>query len=337
MIMDVERLHLEAPDMADIKAGLSLFNKVVAGHDFEFVPSLQERLSVASLVLNSSSRAVIDQARALEVALDNLGLEEIVAHWIRIKEGAPADLLAQQTVLEDVKTLYLDKINRLISKVYAVKVIVFKSVAEGGALSLEHYSDPLMAYDAGRLEYLEGLQGQYVAEFDKVTADKKVLENAIDILGSKTWLDHFKRLLPTADQIKTLITTATVGKADADIISLALERMNLYLDVFSEGMEKSKLHESLSKVNGKKALIAEQMKVNKQEIFALQQRAQKMASHSELVSAKARWVENLTRVTDSLDHFLTGRQSMLAVTDGAMQQTIAWLRQLKDYLRAIKL
>lgn len=336
MIMDVEQLHFEAPDMADIKAGLGLFNKVVAGQDFSFVPSLQERLSVASQLLNSNSRAVVDQVRALEVALDSLGLEEIVAHWLRIQEGTSVEVRVQQAALEDVNALYLGKINRLISKAYAAKVAMFKCVAEGEALNLEHYSDPLMTYDADRLASLAALQGKYIAEFDQLTADGKVLEAAIDILGSKTWFDHFKRLLPTADQIKTLLTTAAVGKVDADIITLALDRMSLYLDVFSEGMEILKLHESLSKVNGKKASVAEQLNVNKQEIFALQRRAQKMASHSELVSAKARWVENLTRVSDSLDHFLTGRQSMLAVTEVAMQQTFIWLRQLKAYLRAIK-
>lgn len=335
--MDVELLHFETPDMTDIKAGLGLFNKVVAGHDFDFVPSLQERLSVASLILNSNSRAVVDQARLLEVALDSLGLEEIVAHWLKIQQGAPVDVLAQQAALEDVKALYLDKINRLINKAYIVKAAIYKSVAEGEALNLEHYSDPLMIYDADRLAYLDNLQTQYLSEFDQLTADKKVLEAAIDILGSKTWLDHFKRLLPTADQISTLLTAAAVGKVDADIISLALERMSLYLDVFSEGMEISKLYESLFKITEKKARVQEQIKGNKQEISGLQRRAQKMASHSELVSAKARWVENLTRVLESFDHFLTGRETMLAVTDDAMQHTFAWLQQLKAYLRAIKL
>ena len=41
MNREVKMNHYTAPDMPGIRAGLAKFNQVVAGRDYEFIPSLQ--------------------------------------------------------------------------------------------------------------------------------------------------------------------------------------------------------------------------------------------------------------------------------------------------------
>lgn len=64
MNKDISMSHYPMPDFSVVRAGLDKFNVVVASREYSFIPSLQERLTLASKLLNQDTRAIVDHVRS---------------------------------------------------------------------------------------------------------------------------------------------------------------------------------------------------------------------------------------------------------------------------------
>lgn len=75
----------ENPDMPGVIEGLKKFHAVAVNHEYDFIPSLQERLGQAARYLSQSVRAVADKASNLEVMVESAGLDELLQQWIIVQ------------------------------------------------------------------------------------------------------------------------------------------------------------------------------------------------------------------------------------------------------------
>ena len=79
MNRDVDVMGYDSPDMPGVFSGLKKFNAVAVNREYDFIPSLQERLSLAARCLSHAARNVVDRVRSLEVMVDTAGLDELAA------------------------------------------------------------------------------------------------------------------------------------------------------------------------------------------------------------------------------------------------------------------
>ena len=332
MNKDFSMNYYPAPDVSIVKASVDKFNAVAANREYSFIPSLQERLTLAAKLLSQDTRIIVQQVRALEVTLDNSGVTNVIDQWVRITESS-INKDVQAPALVNLAKTYTKKLNRIINDVGAAKEEVTRRVTEGATLNLEHYSDPLLAYDAAKLLELEQEAVTLQSEQDELLADKQTLTAAVKVLQSKSWVDHVKELLPTAQQIETLVSVALVPKVDAQLVTIALDRATLYLEFFSGGFKLSSMIEARNKVIDKLAALQIQEDKNSDSVQSLKAREAKIIRHAELVGAREVWVSNMSLVNDGLDMFVSNLRSITEPGLLTMQHYTATIDEFQKHLQ----
>lgn len=335
MNREVRMNQYAAPDMPAIRAGLAKFNEVVAGRDYAFIPSLQERLTLAAQFLNRGTRDIIDDLRMLEVMVDNTDINAITEQYISL-EASGLTREEQAPVIKRLATFFFEKANRIVSHVAETNIKIVHRISEVEGLNLEHYSDPLLAFDAAKLEALEQQSTAWLAEEAVLRTDKKAMVDAIAVLQSRTWLDHVTDVLPTPEQIEVLVSTVVVGKADAQLVKVALQRVTTYLKFIDGGVRLSSLVEARNKITDQLNILSAQLKKNSADARVLKAREAKILSHTALVEARAHWVDNMRRVPEGLEAFSARLRSTSVVSEAFMQQTSDELSELLVFLRQIR-
>ena len=335
MNREVRMNHYTALDMPGIRAGLAKFNEVVAGRDYEFIPSLQERLTLAAQYLNRDTRDIIGDLRMLEVMVDNTDINAITKQCVSLNaSGLTRE--EQATVLKRLATFFFEKANRIVSHVSETHLKIVPRISEVEALNLEHYSDPLLAFDAAKLKALEQQSSAWLAEEAVLRTDKKAMVDAIAVLQSRTWLDHVTDVLPTPEQIEVLVSTVVVGKADAQLVKVALQRVTTYLKFIDGGIRLSSLVEARNKITDQLNILSAQIEKNSADARVLKAREAKIQNHAALVEARAHWVDNMRRVPEGLEAFSARLRSTSVVSEAFMQQTSDELSELLVFLRQIR-
>ena len=335
MNREIDVMGYESPDMSGVMAVLRKFNAVAVNREYEFIPSLQERLNLAASGLSRGARLIIDKVRKLEVVVDNAGFDELLEQWVAIQAHAElaADIKASAiTVLNDTRAR---RVSRILSAVHTAKEQVEQRATEGEGLNLEHYSDPLLAYDVARLAELEQQAISLQLEEDRLRADKQVIEAAVTVLQSRTWLDHIRDLLPTAEQTQALVATALVGKAEADIVTAAIERVTQYLGFFDGGYRLFSLAQARNKITDQLFDLRTLKYKNQADVQALKERSEKIRRHAELVEARAYWVDNMRSVARGMAAFSARVNPTAQVNEASMQNASAELAGFQQFLRRI--
>lgn len=335
MNREIGLMVYENPDIPGVFAGLKKFNAVAVNREYDFIPSLQERLSLAARCLSHSARVIVEHVRSLDVKVENAGLDELLEQWVAIQAHTELTVEVQSAALKVLNDAFAQRVGRIASAVTAAKEQIVLRVEEGGGLNLEHYSDPLLAYDAVRLEELEQQALTLQVEEDRLRADKQVLDAAVAVLQSRTWLEHVRDLLPTAEQIQTLVTTTQVGKVEADVVTAAIARVVQYLGFFDGGYRLFSLTVARNKITEKLYDLRVLQNKNRTDARSFKERAEKIRRHTELVEARAYWVENLRLVAQGLSVFLARVRATTEVNEHSMLQASAELSGFQRFLRRI--
>ena len=335
MNRDVNVMSYDSPDMSGVFSGLKKFNAVAVNREYDFIPSLQERLSLAARYLTRAARNVVDKIRSLEVMVDSAGLDELAEQWAVIHTSGQLTAEAQASAINILNDTFIQRTHRIVSAVTAAKAQIEVRAVEGEGLNLEHYSDPLLAYDAARLEELEQQAVTLQLEEDQLHADKQVVIAAVKILQSRSWLDLIRDFLPTAEQIQTLVTAASVGKVEADVVTAAIERVTHYLGVIDRGYSLFSLTEARNKITDKLADLNIHKSRNKADMRKLKERAEKIRRHAELVEARGYWVDNIRLIANGLTVFLTRSNEVIDINEHMLVHASAELTSFQRFLRRI--
>ena len=306
--------------------------------DYDFIPSLQERLNLAARCLSQGACNVIDKVRSLEVMVDSAGFDELAEQWAVIHTLGQLTVEAQTSAIKVLTDTFIHRarrVHRITSAATTAKVQIEKPAVEGEGLNLEHYSDPLLAYYAVRLEELEQHAVTLQLEEDQLYADRQVVVAAVAVLQSRSWLDHARDFLPTVEQVQALVTTASVGKAEADLITAAIGRVTQYLGFIDSGYRLFSLTEARNKITDKLVALNIHKSRNNSDMRVLKERAEKIRRHAELVEARAYWVDNIKRVANGVAVFSARVNATIDVNEHTLVQALAELEGFQRFLRRI--
>ncbi len=320
-------------DMVGVHASVRAFNVAKEGRAFSFISGLQERIDSASQRISTYTRSLLSECVGLEVVVNSAGFTEILKQWSDINTGAGLTDGGRSSALENVKAVYVGRVRRLVDATTLCKSKIAPLLNDVAALNLEHYADPLMSFDADALERHEALATRLQAKIDELTEDKKILDSAIKALQSKTWWDHVKGILPTADEIEAALAAALVGKVDADLIVVALDRVTKYIDFFESARNFSDMNSAKARITAQLKVEIQALKGNKKEIDALTDRAEKINSYTELLQGRDQWVTTLDNIRSALQQFLEVCELMGGATDEAIRQAP---KQQADFLKFLR-
>lgn len=322
-------------DMKGVHESVRAFNLAKAGRDFDFISSLQERVDSASHMMNGHTRTVLRECAGLEVIVGNAGFTEILNQWLKVSADSTAAEDVRNAVRDQIKAVYLNKVQRVVKATLLCESKIAPLLGEVAALNLEHYADPLMNLDAETLKRYEAATLRLQAKITDLTADKKLLDDAIDLLQSKTWWDHVKGILPTASEIETAVSATLLGKADASLIGVAVDRVTKYIDLVEEGRRFSSLVSARGTVAAELKIKTQELKDNKKEIDALSRRAEKITSHTQLLQGRDRWSTTFESIRTALRTFLDVCESINSATEEAITQAPKLQADFASFLRSL--
>lgn len=333
----VSKLNLyPQPNISSVRNNLAVFNSVIAGRIFNILSSLQERIDDAGQLLNGHTRTLLDHLLGLEVAAESAGLAKVVAHWLSIKADGELTEAQRESGCEQVKGLYLKRLRRLTKTVDQTQSSIGPLLDEVRVFNLDHYADPLISFDRVRLQEFETAGMRLKAEFDQLTEDMRLLQQAIALLEG-SWRNHVKAVIPTAAEIELLVSTAAVGRADAQLIMAVLERAEKYVNFFETGRKFSSLTTARTRIYTQLGSKTQELKDNRKEIELLNRRAEKFMYYSELLEARTQWVATFSSVSEGVQQFSRICALMSSATDEAIRQTPEQLADFLAFVRPLKL
>ncbi|MFJ7884236.1 alpha-xenorhabdolysin family binary toxin subunit B [Pseudomonas sp. NPDC096917] len=279
-------------DSGVIKKSLRSFDQAALGNQFSFIPNFQERVVSARTLLRKNARTVASEIVAIEVALSNFGLNDIAAQWEEICHSTSLAEPIRKNALAALIDVCKKRLINIMTKVERVQLSVKLLNDEIRALTLEHFSNALVEYDASRLEGFLLRDSRLVSERDELLLDKQALEEASVLLGTHFWIDQAKDLLPTPAELEVLVSTAVVPKVDAQLIGVVLGRLSKYVDLFGSVAKRASLTQAIVNVSIKIADNAQARKDNNSKVQELKERKEKMDAYEGLLLAKTNWLSN---------------------------------------------
>lgn len=291
-------------NMAAVKSSMSLFNQVVASHYYAFIPGLQERVVAASAMMNNHGRGLVADVMKLEVKISNSGIGDIATQYRELSESTSLNDALKCKGMESLVALSKKRLFSVITKAESTQLAVEGLKQEFDASNLNHHASELLDYDESRLKILRTREASLQAQREILLADLQALKAADAVLGSDFWLEQAKTLLPTAEEVEMLVSIAMVTKVDAQIIGMALQRLDDYLDLFSEVAKRSALAQAIMNASGKLTVNMRERSEVQEKIQVLQARKERVEAYDRLLEAKTQWVEQVGNVLECVEIFL---------------------------------
>lgn len=335
MTTGLKQVQYPQLDMLAVHQGVRKFNSAKAEQVFDFLGAFQKRIDNASQMIGGHTRALLSECVGLEVVARSAGFSEIFSQWLAIKSNEGLAEVTRNSGLDQIKSIYLKKLQYLRGSAVLGASKLDSLLNDVATINLEHYSDSIMSYDAEKLKQCEAVNDSLKVKIDALAEDQKILDAAIKLLQSRTWWDHAKDILPTDDEIEVALKAALVGAADADLIKMAIGRLTKYVDLIGGGFK------LLDMFDAKMLIIADlqretlALKNNKKDMDGLRQRAEKIATHTELVASRDLWVTTITSIHSSLQQFIDVCESMSSATDEAITQAPKQQADFANFLRSL--
>lgn len=320
-------------DSGVIKKSLRSFDQAALGNQFSFIPNFQERVVSARTLLRKNARTVASEIVAIEVALSNFGLNDIAAQWEEICHSTSLAEPIRKNALAALIDVCKKRLINIMTKVERVQLSVKLLNDEIRALTLEHFSNALVEYDASRLEGFLLRDSRLVSERDELLLDKQALEEASVLLGTHFWIDQAKDLLPTPAELEVLVSTAVVPKVDAQLIGVVLGRLSKYVDLFGSVAKRASLTQAIVNVSIKIADNAQARKDNNSKVQELKERKEKMDAYEGLLLARSQLVEQLTLVSECLAIFLKNSALVMSPVGGGIESFRSHIVGFKEITR----
>lgn len=323
------------PDISNVRNSLAVFNMATADRTFDMLKNVQQRVDGAGRILNGHTRTLFDQLIALEVAVESGGLAEVVNQWSSIKADNQLTGAQRDSGCEQIKGLYLKTVRRLATAADHTQSTFGHLLDEVAVLDLNHYADPLISFDHERLQQFEAEDTRLKADRDQLTEDMRLLQEAITLLKG-SWWEHVKTVIPSASEIDSLVSAATVRLVDAQLIKTVLERVEKYVNFFEVGRKFSSLTTARSEIYSKLDIKNLEIKDNRKEIESLNKRSEKFERYSELLAARAQWVATFSSIREGVQQFSRICTLMSSATDEAIRQTPGLMADFLRFIRPLK-
>lgn len=320
------------PDISSVRNSLDVFNMAIAGRTFDMLRNVQERVDGAGRTLNGHTHTLFEQLLGLEVAVESGGLAEVVNQWSSIKADNQLTGAQRDSGCEQIKRLFLKTVRRLATTADHTQSTFGHLLDEVQVLDLNHYADPLISFDHKRLQQFEDEDARLKADRDQLTEDMRLVQEAIPLLQG-SWWEH---VIPSASEIDSLFSAATVSGLDAQLIKTVLGRVEKYVNVFEEGRKFSSLTAARSQIHSKLEAKNQEIKDNRKEIESLKKRSEKFERYSELLSARAQWIATFSSIREGVQQFSRICTLMSSATDESIRQAPGLMADFLRFIRPLK-
>ena len=328
--------HYVVPDTAEMRVAKDRLNMSVAGQDFDFLPSLKEKLTFVGGELNDAHQQLFDDIKMVHASLANTGF---VATLTCIKEVR--SLTDLSSVVKDQQAGKL--LNQGVERVSASQVMVASAncnlarvVRELDSVSFAESVGNLPSTFSSEVATIERRIETDKGDLEKLAAEKQFIDDAIQRFKTPGWRAIVKSLLPSVEEIQGAMKLVATKKPDKDFLQMLLNKLQGNLEGVDQGRQFTNLAQARDAVRERTTMLGASLKSDELQVRELRRKLQALDELDALGTVIRSWREEVAKVALAYTHFLQDNMPESITDVAALEATAERYEAFQRYLNAIK-
>lgn len=332
----VETSHYRVPDTAAMRVAKDRLNMNVAGAEFDFLPSLHDKLASVGSELNDAHQQLFDDIKKVDASLANTGLVDTLVRIQEIQGNAqlPSSLKGEQT--DSLLKYGTERAIGSYTLVATAKRYLVSVVQAFESISFADFAGNLPHVLGGEVSAIERRIDVDQGDLEKLAVEKQFIDDAIQKFKAPGWRDILNSLLPSAEEIEAAIKLVTLNKPDKEFLKMVLNKLQGNLDGIDQGLQFSDLAKARDGVRERISTLNANIQSDGLQVRELQRKLRALEELDTLAPVIRSWSDQVAKVAEAYSHFLqaNGPESITDVL--ALKATSERYEALLSYLRTIK-
>ncbi|RON09521.1 hypothetical protein BK659_11400 [Pseudomonas brassicacearum] len=324
------------PDAAVMKQAKSQFDLKVADNTYAFAPAVQEKLGYLRTQINDADHQLFEHIKRVQTTLGNVSFESTLARIAEIEGNSLATAETRAKKVEELVTYCGQRITSSLAPVLAAQDHLSRELSEIGSITLvqegAQWGHP---YEARR-EAQERRRLLLNSDLNELAEEKRRVDEALQQFKSPTWIDIFKGMIPTAQEIEAALKLVSTKKPDREFLELALKRLNGNLDGIEQGRQYVNFVEARDAIHKRIDGLRVEVKDVEKELLELSRTLNKLNEIGALDQSRLSWLQEAQKVSRAYEHFLTTTQPEMFRDAVSIKEMAARYGAMLGYLKAIK-
>ncbi|WP_339545577.1 alpha-xenorhabdolysin family binary toxin subunit B [Pseudomonas sp. RA_35y_Pfl2_P32] len=328
--------HYVVPDTAAMRVAKDRLNISVAGQDFNFLPSLKDKLAFVRDELNDAHQQLFDDIKKVHAALANTGF---VATLTSIQEVR--SLTDLSSVLKDQQT---DRIlNQGVERVSGSQVVVASAnrnlarvVRELDSVSFAESAGNLPSTISSEVASIERRIETDRGDLEKLAAEKQFIDDAIQRFKTPGWLAIVKSLLPSVEEIQAAMKLVATQKPDKEFLQMVLNKLQGNLEGIDQGRQFTNLAQARDAVRERTTMLNASLKTDQLQVRELRRKLHALEELDALGPVIRSWSEEVAKVAEAYTHFLQDNKPESITDVSALEAAAERYEAFQRYLKTIK-
>lgn len=323
------------PNRPLMKASKAHYNLAVAEKTFAFLPAVQAKALYVRDQLNTIDQQTGEDLKRVIAALGNIDFAAVLR---RIEEIGGMATVSSDVLGKRVEDFLLQCSRRVASALVSVDSAaqhLHEGCEELGSITFADVGIDSLRIETARLARLRHTCAGLVDDREKLGVEKSAIDQQLAQFNSPTWLDIFKKQIPSAAEIEAIIKLVTTKKPDREFLELALKRLEGNLEGIEEGRRYANLAEARDAV--RKRLDDVQVEINQfdQDIRAQSSKVEKLEGIGALDQVTADWLGEAGKVLAAFEQFSLTSKSLILRDVNSIQAMAGQVDAMLGYLRTI--
>ena len=328
--------HYAVPDTAAMRVAKDRLNMSAAGQDFDFLPSLKEKLAFVGGELNDAHQQLFDDIKKVHAALANTGF---VATLTSIREVR--SLTDLSSVVKDQQTGKL--LNQGVERVSASQVMVASAncnlasvVRELDSVSFAESAGNLPSTFSSEVATIERRIETDKRDLEKLAAEKLFIDDAIQRFKVPGWLAIVKSLLPSVEEIQAAMKLVATQKPEKEFLQMVLNKLQGNLEGVDQGRQFTNLAQARDAVRERTTMLGASLKSDELQARELRRKLRALDELDALGAVIRSWREEVAKVALAYTNFLQDNMPGSITDVAAFEATAERYEAFQRYLKAIK-
>lgn len=325
-----------APDTAVMKQAKSQFDLNVAGKTFAFAPAVQDKVEYLRTQINDTDHQLFEHIKRVQVSLGNVNFENTLARIAEIEANSLATAATRAKKVEELVAHCVQRLTGSLGPLLAAQAHLSRELPEIGGITLvqegAQWGHP---YEARR-EAQERRLLVLKTDLNEFAEEKRSVDEALQQFKSPTWIDIFKGMIPTAQEIEAALKLVGTKKPDREFLELALKRLNGNLDGIEQGRQYANFVEARDAIYTRIDGLRVEVKEVEKELLELNRTLSKLNEIGLLDQTRLSWLQEAEKVAAAYGHFLAMTQPEMLRDAVSLKEVAARYGAMLNYLSMIK-
>ncbi|MCU1751264.1 alpha-xenorhabdolysin family binary toxin subunit B [Pseudomonas sp. 6D_7.1_Bac1] len=324
------------PDTATMKQAKSQFDLKVADKTYAFAPAVQEKLEYLRTQINDADHQLFEHIKRVQTSLCNVSFESTLARIAEIEGNEQAAATTRTKKIEELVMYCVQRVTSSLAPVLAAQDHLVRELAEIGGITLVQEGAQWGRPYETRREAQERRRLVLNSDLNELAEELRRVDETLQQFKSPTWIDLFKGMIPTVQEIEAALKLVSTQKPDREFLELALKRLNGNLDGIEQGRQYANFVEARNSIHKRMDELRVEVKDVEKELLELNRTLNKLNEISVLDQSRLNWLQEAQKVARAYDHFLATAQPEMLRDAVSIKQMAARYGAMLGYLKTIK-